>query len=117
MASTSIVSDGLNTLLVENKYDLTSQEELSTHEAKELEDSLNLRPFETCGTSETSESGWTIDESLTLPKREQSDVDSMKAYRSKCVDEIKDEAKMLTRQTATHKCPGSLVQADGGWAC
>ena len=37
------VSDGVNKLPVENRCDLTSQEELSTDEAKELADSLNLR--------------------------------------------------------------------------
>ena len=36
------VSDGVNKLHIENKCDLTSQEELSTDEAKE-EDSLNLK--------------------------------------------------------------------------
>ena len=34
------VSDGVNKFLVEKQYDLTSQEELSTDEAKELADSL-----------------------------------------------------------------------------
>ena len=104
---------------------------MSTVEAKELADSLNLRLLETsatnekCGTSETcdtsetsrtsvtGESGKTIDESLTLPKRERSDVDSKKAHLSKSFDEIEDEASMLTRQIANHKCPGSLVQAEG----
>ena len=37
------VSDGVNKLLVENQCHLTSQEELSTDEAKELADSLNLK--------------------------------------------------------------------------
>ena len=36
------VSDGITMLLNENKCDLTSQEDLSTDEAKELADSLNL---------------------------------------------------------------------------
>ena len=36
--------DGVNKLLVGNKCDLTSQEVMSTGEAKELADSLNLRP-------------------------------------------------------------------------
>ena len=34
------VCDGVNKFLVENQRDLTSQEELSTNEAKELTDSL-----------------------------------------------------------------------------
>ena len=37
------VSDGVNKLLTEDKCDLTSQEELSTDEAKELADSLNVK--------------------------------------------------------------------------
>ena len=36
-------SHSVNKLLIENKRDLTSQEELSTDEAKELADSLNVR--------------------------------------------------------------------------
>ena len=38
------VPDGVNKLLVGNKCDLISQEVMSTDEAKELADSLNLRP-------------------------------------------------------------------------
>ena len=37
------VSDGVNKLLIENECDPTSQEELSTDEAKKLADSLNPR--------------------------------------------------------------------------
>ena len=36
-------SDGVNKLLIENKCDPTSQEELSTDEAKERADSLDMR--------------------------------------------------------------------------
>ena len=42
------VSDGINKLLIENKCDLASQEELSTDEAKELADSLNLTLRDEC---------------------------------------------------------------------
>ena len=42
------VSDGVNTLLIENECNLTSQEELSTDEAKELPDSLNLTLRDEC---------------------------------------------------------------------
>ena len=41
------VSDGINKLLID-KCDLTSQEELSTGEAKKLADSLNLRLRDEC---------------------------------------------------------------------
>ena len=41
-------SDGTNKLHMENKCDLTSQEELSTDEAKELADSLNLKLRDEC---------------------------------------------------------------------
>ena len=42
------VSDGFNKLLVENKCDLTSHEELSTTEVKELADFLNLKLRDNC---------------------------------------------------------------------
>ena len=42
------VSDGINKLLIENECDLTSQEDLSTDEAKELADSLNLTLGDEC---------------------------------------------------------------------
>ena len=44
----NLVSDGTNKLVVENECDLTSQEELSTDEAKELADSLNLTLRDEC---------------------------------------------------------------------
>ena len=37
------VSDGVNKLLIENKCDLTSQEELPADEAKELANTLNVK--------------------------------------------------------------------------
>ena len=42
------VSNGINKLLIENKCDLTSQENLSTYEAKKLPDSLNLTLRDEC---------------------------------------------------------------------
>ena len=42
-------ASGVNKLLIGNKCDLTSQKELSTDEAKELTDSLNMRLSETSG--------------------------------------------------------------------
>ena len=40
--------DGINKLPTENNGDLTSQEELSTDEAKEIADSLNLKLRDEC---------------------------------------------------------------------
>ena len=85
-------ASGVNKLLIGNKCDLTSQKELSTDEAKELTDSLNMRLSETSG-----KNAHNVEE----------------ACRSKSFDEIEDEAKMLTCQTVNNKCAGSLVQVEG----
>ena len=71
------------------------KKDLPTDEAKDSQ-LIEMRDTgETCDTSETSESGKKIDESLTLPRTERSDVDSKKASRSESFDETEDEAKML----------------------
>ena len=74
-------SDGVNKLLIENKCNLSSQKELSTDEAKELVDSLNVRVSETSAKNAHNVGGACCSESF---------------------DEIEDEAKMLTRQTVNN---------------
>ena len=88
--------DGVNKLLIGTKRDLTSHKELSTDEAKELKDSLNMRLSETI-----AKNAHNVEE----------------ACRSKSFDEIEDEAKMQTCQTVNNKCAGSLAQVEGEWVC